>query len=108
MLANEQCYAAWLRSHGVVFFRVLEERIEEVRVEFLLLQWASDNTAQHYRMLFNDPRELRNAAMMSSTWWPHVEEIVVAEAPATTLRYDQLGWWTNQPWMQEKLSKSSS
>jgi hypothetical protein len=103
-----ECYAAWLKAHGLVFFRVTATDAEHVEVELVQFQWGSGAVAQNFRAIFSDARELRNAAMMSSTWWPHVERVVLAEAPRTFIRYDQLGWWTPQPWMPEKLPKSSS
>jgi hypothetical protein len=100
---KRQCYASWIKAHGLVFFRVIETEAEHVVVEFVQLQWRHDATAQNYRNIFADAREMRNAAMMSASWWPHVEKLVVVEAPPTTIRYDQLGWWTPQPWMAEQL-----
>ena len=105
-LMRTGCFIAWLRDHGVVFFRVVDDHLNHVDVEFIQLQWASNDAAQNHRRIFEDPQALRHSVMLSTTWWPHVEKLSIAEAPATSIRYDQLGWWTPQTWMQEKLPKS--
>lgn len=98
-------YIGWLRSHGIVWFRV--ELLAEEHFKAKLLQpiWRGDDQGLSTQRVFEDPRALATAVLTDTSWWAAVQSVQEAGAMPTSIRYDQLGWSTEQPWIEERLQR---
>jgi hypothetical protein len=102
-LVDDEYYIGWLRSHGLVWFRVEEVGSDVFTAKLLQPVWRDDGNARATRLVFEDARALATAVLTDSSWWAHIQQVQEASAPSTTIRYDQIGWSTPQPWMAERL-----
>lgn len=105
-LVDGNYYIGWLREHGLIWFRVEERQlgIDTFKAKLLQPMWRDSNDGLATQRVFADPRALAAAVLTDNSWWAHVQHVQEASAPSTTIRYDQLGWSTPQPWMAERLA----